>query len=203
MKHINIFILFIFSITVHAQDSVNIDEYGIWFFDNGNLNRIETEYRLSAPLFWNQYIIFHGANTLGQIIYNTENNRLSPFIYPGPFPHRTNMGMFNPIDKGPNLFFNFDGWEYEFDPVTLELINRQDMPFQGAAYEWFDLHWQSPHTEYLGERTYRFQNGDSGYFLDVIFGPNINIDFLREWGMARQGRRRQFIFVVADYYFVK
>jgi hypothetical protein len=169
----------------------------VYFINNRKLIKIPSEYRLTGPLFWNHYIIFYGAESDYYFIYSIETGILSGYIEPGP----KGLGVLIPVDKGPNLFFNFDGWEYEFDPVSLELINRRDVPLEIFSYKWYDLHWRETSMKYLGGRFIRYQEEDSEYYLDVRFGPNIEISLRGEWNI--QGMGKQFVLVVKDYYLGK
>jgi hypothetical protein len=205
----------LFPLQIQAQHQIAINEYGAYFFKDGVLKKIEfgipMDGNIMAGFFWNNYIIFGVASPeQGEIIYNTENGSLSNILRA---EKPTGKGGFKPLDKGPNLFFYFGGWEYELDPVTLRTINRRDAAFDGEWYDWSHLR-NDDHSDYhLIGRTYRFDNrtfidstrtktvdNTSGYYLDVTFGPNIDFEFLNYWGIPSESRGDQFVILVGRYH---
>jgi hypothetical protein len=171
-KHYILTFLFLLPVFyIFPQASVTINEYGVYFINEGQLTRLPIEQHITGTLFWRNYLIFSGQDANFAIIYNIENGVISDVLYPGP----ALGGLFPVESKNENLSFYVYGNEYELDPVTLSIINiitltkNNDRSFDDRANDYNHI---TPHTEweYIRKNHHRFTG--KNYYINVILTNN-------------------------------
>jgi hypothetical protein len=212
-KFIFLFVFLLISVLcVFPQASININEYGAYFIDNGELKIIPTTFHLIRVIPWRNYIIFSGWGA-EYFLYNIENGATSEFLLPSDVPpylshlYKDWRGFFPLRSSNNNLIFYYNRTEYEFNPETLETVRKY---VWGRNENVFDVHtylkdennkiittWKT--REYLFEEErrghgYRLFFNDTEY-IDILYSPNIEL--LNDTSIISISNiKKQFVFII-------
>ena len=186
IKHFTLVLLFLLPIfCVYSQGSITINEYGVYFFNEGQLIRIPIEHQVSSPIFWRNYIIF----SIGEIVYNIDNSAISDWLSSG-----ATGGRFPIESNNDNIILYVGGNEYELDPVTLKTLNskKTNRNYNERPND-YDSREDYPDLIYIDKKHLRFQV--KNFYLDVILTDNIDDLKIQE---VHGGRVNKFLLIM-DY----
>jgi hypothetical protein len=189
--------LFLIVLNAYSQASVTVNENGAYFIDCGTVKKIPSDVDLTYSRFWKNYIVFlSGAYSSGMLVYNTNNGATSDFFETGS--RKTGIyGQYVYVDKGRNLFFNLNGFEYELDPVTLKTINRATVIDETLDYDWNQYDQDIHGSTFIKERTIRYRG--EKYYVDVTFGNKVDVSNKGNWYIQGGKYDERFVLVVTDY----
>jgi hypothetical protein len=181
---------------VFPQSSVTVNENGTYYIARGIVKKIPSDVDLGAGYFWKNYIVFcHGPYADKMLIYNTNNGATSGFLMGGS--DETHIyGQYVYIEKGRNLFFNINGFEYELDLVTLKTINRATVIDKTLDYDWSKYDQYMIDRRLIGERTIRYFG--EKYYFDITVGQKIDISNRGNWYIQGGKYDERFVLTVTD-----
>jgi hypothetical protein len=182
-----LFFVFFSVLNAFGQAALTVSEYGAYFIDHGNVKKIPTVEYLTAPLFWRNYIVFHGAEGSFELLYNIENGALSDLLYTG-----NKSGYFPLETNSTNLLLYMGGLAYELDPVTLETVNKDTCTDYTIASD-FVFWGQDVKETRIHERISRYDG--ENFYLVVTLTQNIDPSKTQT---IQGGKKNQFVFTIND-----
>jgi hypothetical protein len=205
-------LLFVFLLIVvlcsFSQTSVNINEYGAYFIDNGVIKKIPTTFNITGGNPWRNYIILSIGGYI-DFIYNIDNGATSELLLPPPSTPINRLGFF-PLrnDRNNNLIFYNNGIEYELDPITLATVRtyvwgRNENVYEVHSYLRDEnnriITWHTEEQWFASSRighSYRMYFSDTNY-TDIIYSQNITLE--NDTYIIRVSNiRKQFVFIIND-----
>ena len=184
------FLFLVSVVCVYPQKSITIDEYGIYFINEGEAVKLPIEDRVASPAFWRNYIIFSFGY---MIVYNIDNGAISDVLHSGRA-----LGGFFPIEN-KNILMYVYGNEYELDPVTLQTLNSRintTRTFKERPID-FERKYDFPDLIYIDEKYRRFRLQGVNFYLDVTLTDNIDTLKIQE---IHGGTLNQFLLIIDDRY---
>ena len=184
------FLFLVSVVCVYPQESVTINEYGIYFINEGEAIKLPIEDQISAAIFWRNYIIFTYGNC---IIYNIENGAMSNLLLT-----RGNGALFPLESNNDNIIIYVGGNEYELDPITLQTLNSKintNRTYDERPNDYDVGNHNLADLVYIDEKHQRLQGNN--FYLNVILADDIDY---RKITLCYGGTVNQFLFIIDDRY---
>jgi hypothetical protein len=164
-------LLLVLSNSLIAQESYEINEYGIYVIDSGAVIKVPITGDYSIFAFWKNYaIFFYWGGLEGIAIFNIENGAIIKLWDESFFglPRILDDDVYFSI-----LYGNEDNdYIFNFDKISLELIDKIYFD-KSSAHERFLPNWETINIEKIGDRTVSYSQDNN--FFNVTYGPEVDI----------------------------